>query len=73
MYEAELVLRCERPEIVRKSLEPDIKNDEQTTTSISSTKQAVKIKIKSKKINHLKAIINSYLALVNMLGEIEKV
>ena len=73
MYEAELVLGCTRPDIVMKSLEPDIKNDENSKTSISSTKQAVKIKIKSKKINHLKAIINSYLALVNMLEEVERV
>lgn len=71
MYEVQLVLTCSHPEIVRKSLEPDIKNDEYSTTSITHTKQAVKIKIKSSKLNHLKAIVNSYLALVQMLGEID--
>jgi len=71
MHEVELVIGCTRPEIVCKSLEPDIKNDEYSTTIMSSTKQAVKIKIKSKKLNHLKAILNSYLAVVQMLEEIE--
>ncbi|TAL47272.1 hypothetical protein EPN87_03335 [archaeon] len=73
MYEAELVIECAKPGIVAKSLQPDVKNDDISTTKISSTKQAVKINIKSQKLNHLKAIINSYLALVQMLEEIEKI
>jgi tRNA threonylcarbamoyladenosine modification (KEOPS) complex Pcc1 subunit len=73
MYEAELVLKCTRPEIVAVSLKPDIKNDADTKTSISSTRQAVRINIKSRKLNHLKAIINSYLDLVQMLEGIDKI
>jgi tRNA threonylcarbamoyladenosine modification (KEOPS) complex Pcc1 subunit len=73
MHEVQLVLECSRPEIIHKSLEPDIKNDEYSTTSISHTKHAVKIRIKSQKLNHLKAIINSYLAMVQMLEEVDRI
>ena len=80
MFEAELKLTCKNPELVKSSLEPDIKNDEDTQTVISVQTQGVKtterdknfvvITIKSKKLSHLKAIINSYLATIAMLNEI---
>lgn len=73
MYEAKLKIKCKNPEIVKRSLEPDIKNDEDSITKMKSGKNFIEISIKSKKLNHLKAIINSYISLINMLIEIEKV
>ncbi|MBI2545226.1 MAG: hypothetical protein HYW22_01330 [Candidatus Aenigmarchaeota archaeon] len=73
MYEASLKLKCTRPDAVRKSLEPDIKNDENTDTQMSVDGEFLLINVKSKKLNYLKAILNNYISLVNMLEEVEKV
>ncbi len=73
MYEASLKLKCTRPEAVKQSLEPDIRNDEIVQTEINVQEDSVMIVIKSKKLNYLKAVINSYISLVSMLEEVEKV
>ena len=73
MYEATLNLKCSKPEIVKQSLEPDIKNDETVETVINVENDSLVIVIKSKKLNYLKAVINSYISLVNMLEEVEKI
>ena len=73
MYEAKLRFEVVNPEFVKKSLEPDIKNDENTQTMIKTDKNFIDIIIKSKKLNYLKAIINSYISLVAVLEEVEKI
>jgi tRNA threonylcarbamoyladenosine modification (KEOPS) complex Pcc1 subunit len=72
-HEAVIRIKCKRPDFVRSSLEPDIKNNEDAQTEIKSDKDFVEIKVKSKKLNHLKAIINSYISLISMLSEVEDV
>jgi tRNA threonylcarbamoyladenosine modification (KEOPS) complex Pcc1 subunit len=72
MFEAKIRVECKNSEIIKKSLEPDIKNDEQSETEIKAEKDGVEIKIKSKKLSYLKAIVNSYLSLVSMLTEVDK-
>ncbi len=72
MHEAILRLECKRPEIVVKSLECDIKNDSDSQTTIKRDKNLVIINIKSEKLSHLKAIINSYLSIVAALKEVEE-
>lgn len=78
MYEANLKLACKNPVLIKKSIEPDIKNDAETQIVIKVIKAGeglktdegfIEIRIKSKKLNHLKAIINSYIALISMLKE----
>lgn len=77
-FEMVLKLACKNPETVKVSLEPDIKNDKISQTEIvphcetKTNKNFVEIKIKSKKLSHLKAIVNSYLNAVAMLNEVEK-
>ena len=73
MYEAVLTLKCSRPKIVKQSMEPDIKNDENIETIMSVENDSLKIVIKSKKLNYLKAVINSYISTVNMLEEVDKI
>lgn len=73
MYEANLKLKCSHPELVKKSLEPDIKNDENVETVLDVEDGFLTINIKSKKLNYLKAVINSYISLVNMLEEVDKI
>ena len=73
MYEAVLNLECSKPELVKQSMEPDIKNDETVETILSVENNSLKIVIKSKKLNYLKAVINSYISTVNMLEEADKI
>lgn len=73
MYEAELKIKCKNPLYVKESLEPDIKNGKDVKTEIEATKSFLVLKIKSKKLSYLKAIINSYIGLISMLVEIDKV
>jgi tRNA threonylcarbamoyladenosine modification (KEOPS) complex Pcc1 subunit len=72
MFEAKVKIECKNPDLIKKSLEPDIKNDEQSETVVKAEKDGIEIKIKSKKLSYLKAIINSYLSLVSMLIEVDK-
>ncbi len=72
MFEANLSFECENPETIRKSLEPDIKNDKYSTTEIETKKGLLTVKIKSEKITHLKGIVNTYISLVNMLIEADR-
>jgi len=69
----EVILRieCKKPEFVKKSLEPDIQNSEEVQTEIRTDKSFVELTIKSKKLSHLKAIINSYISLISMLEQAE--
>jgi tRNA threonylcarbamoyladenosine modification (KEOPS) complex Pcc1 subunit len=72
MHEAILKLECKNPEIVMKSLEHDIKNSLESNITITKDKKSVIISIKSEKLNHIKAIINSYLSIVAALKEVEE-
>ena len=73
MFEANLKLKCSRPDLVKQSLEPDIKNDETVETILNVKNDVLEIVIKSKKLNYLKAVINSYISTVNMLEEVDKI
>ena len=73
MYEAILNLKCSKPNLVKQSLEPDIKNDETVKTTMNVKDDVLEIVIKSKKLNYLKAVINSYISTVNMLEEVDKI
>lgn len=72
MHEVRLRLACNNPEIVKKSIEPDMTNTEDTSVEISACDGFVEISVKGKKLSHLKAIINSYLSIISALDEIEK-
>lgn len=73
MYETNLKISCENSELIKKSLEPDIKNTEDVHTEIIAKPNLIEIRIKSKKLSYMKAIINSYLSIISMLTEAERI
>jgi tRNA threonylcarbamoyladenosine modification (KEOPS) complex Pcc1 subunit len=70
--EATLKIECKDPEIIKKSLLPDIQNKRGINVDLSTDKNNLIIKIDTKKISYLKAVINSYLSLVKTLKEMEE-
>lgn len=71
MHTAVLRLHCKDSQILKKSLEPDVKNDENTKTDLKAGKNFLQVTVRSKKINHLKAVVNSYIAFVDMFERAE--
>ena len=70
--QAILKIECKDPEIIKKSLLPDVKNKKDIKIDLSTDKNNLTIKIDTKKISYLKAVINSYLSLVKTLKEMEE-
>jgi len=69
--QATLKIECKNPEIIRKSLLPDVKSKKDLKINLKTDKNNLIIKIETKKISYLKAVINSYLSLVKTLKELE--
>ena len=69
MHEVELRFECKNPAAAKKALEPDVKDDDDAQTELKVEKAALRIRLKSKKLSLLKAIINSYISIISMLGE----
>jgi len=67
-----LEIPCSDPKLIKKSLEPDAVKGK-VKVSLSTTKNTLKIKIECEKISHLKGVINTYLSLLKMLLEVDKV
>ncbi|MFH8080772.1 MAG: KEOPS complex subunit Pcc1 [Candidatus Aenigmatarchaeota archaeon] len=57
-------------EKIRKSLEPDAKNDENVKVKFKNTKNKLWIEIQGTKTSHIKGIINSYLTLIDVINKI---
>jgi len=70
--QATLKIECKNPEVIKKSLLPDIKERKNLKINLRTDKNNLIIEIESKKISYLKAVINSYLSLVKTLKELEK-
>jgi tRNA threonylcarbamoyladenosine modification (KEOPS) complex Pcc1 subunit len=70
--QAILKIECKDPEIIMKSLLPDIKEKKDLKINLKTDKGNLVIEIESKKISYLKAVINSYLSLVRALKELEE-
>ena len=70
--QAVLKIECKNPEIIKKSLLPDIKEKKDLRIDLKTDKDNLIIEIESKKISYLKAVINSYLSLVKALKELEE-
>ena len=68
---ATIRIECKNPEIVRKSLLPDVQNKKDLKVDLNTEKNNLIIEIETKKISYLKAVINSYLSLVKALKELE--
>ena len=69
MHEVELRFECKNPAAAKKAIEPDVKNDNDAQTELKVEKAALRIRLKSKKLSLLKAIINSYISIISMLDE----
>lgn len=72
MFEFKIKIPCKRPRIVVESLLPDVKSDKYSKISLRSGKNFVELHVKSTKVGHMKAIVNTYISLVNTLEEIER-
>ncbi len=68
---ATIEIECKNPEIIKKSLLPDIKDKKDINIALRNNKKNLIIEVETKKMSYLKAIINSYLSLVKMLKELE--
>ncbi len=68
---ATIEIECKNPEIIKKSLLPDIRDKKDINISLRNNKKNLIIEVETKKMSYLKAIINSYLSLVKMLKELE--
>ena len=71
MFSAEISIPTKRSKTIVESILPDIKNDKNNKIRLSAKKGRIVIKIKSKKLNHLKSIIVSYIDLIKTLEELE--
>ena len=72
MFEFSIKIPCRRPKIVIESLRPDIKNDIYSRISLHAGKNFVEVRVVSSKVGHMKAIVNTYISLVQTLEEIER-
>ena len=70
--QAILRIECKDPQIIKKSLLPDVEEKKDLKIDLSTNEKDLIIKIESKKISYLKAVINSYLSLVKALKEMEE-
>lgn len=69
--QATLKIECKDPEVIKKSLLPDIESKKDIKIGIKTDKKNLIIQINTEKISYLKAVINSYLSLVKGLKELE--
>lgn len=72
MFEFRIKIPCRSPKIVAESLKPDIKNDKYSKIKIRAGKNFVELQVASSKVGHMKAIVNTYISLVQTLDEIDK-
>ena len=72
MFEFKIKVPCKRPKDVVESLRPDIKSDRYSKIRLAAGKSFVEIHVVSSKIGHMKAIVNTYISLVQTLEEIER-
>ena len=71
-FEFKIKIPCSKPKLVVSSLAPDIKNDKYSAVKLNPGKDFVQLDVKSTKIGHMKAIVNTYISLVQTLERIEK-
>ncbi len=72
MFEFKIKVPCRRPKDVVESLRPDVKSDRYSKIRLVARKGFVEIHVVSSKIGHMKAIVNTYISLVQTLEEIER-
>lgn len=70
--EAVLKIPCKNPNIILKSLKPDIEEKRGIKIDLKTDKNNIIITINTQKISYLKAVVNSYLSLVKTLKQMEK-
>lgn len=71
MYSAIISIPSNKSKIIVQALLPDIKNDKNNKIELIANRKKITIKVKSKKLNHLKSIIVSYIELIKTLEELE--
>lgn len=71
MFEFSIKIPCKKPGLVLSSLKPDLKSDKYTNVSLRAGKNFVELRVRSSKVGHMKAIVNTYISLIQTLEEIE--
>jgi tRNA threonylcarbamoyladenosine modification (KEOPS) complex Pcc1 subunit len=66
---AEIEIECKEPEIVLRSLEPELENTRKFSIDLKASNNKLIITIESKSLSGLLAGINSYLRLVKVAKE----
>ncbi|MCD6477294.1 MAG: hypothetical protein J7K26_04035 [Candidatus Aenigmarchaeota archaeon] len=66
-------IECKNPDIIIKSIKPDIDQNQKFDVNINNDKDKIIIEIKSPEISGLLAGINSYLKLIRTSIEIQEV
>ena len=72
MHEARLTLECKKPDAVAESIMHDAKEDSSSRVDVKIGEKSVTISIRSGKLGHLKAIVNTYISLVAALNDVEE-
>jgi len=70
---AEIEVDCENPEMVIKSIEPDMDKNNKFEVKLEAKKDKIEIKIKAKDTAGLLAGINSYLRLIKTTKDMEEI
>lgn len=72
MFEFSIRIPCRRPRAVAESLRPDLKRDAHSTVSVKAGRGVVEIRVRSSKAGHMKAIVNTYMSLVQTLEKVDR-
>ncbi|MDD5417170.1 MAG: KEOPS complex subunit Pcc1 [Candidatus Aenigmarchaeota archaeon] len=69
---AEIIIDCKDPEIIIKSIKPDMDVNGKFDVELKKEKNALKLVVESKDMSGLLAAINSYLKMIKTLKELEE-
>lgn len=69
---AEIEIECNNPEIVLKSLKPDMEKSEKFDVNLKVKENKIKMEIKAEDFTGLLAGINSYVRLIKVASEVLK-
>lgn len=72
MFEFKIKIPCKNSKIVVESLVPDLKRDKYSKIILKPGKNFVELHVKSEKVGHMKAIVNTYINLISTLNKIDE-
>ncbi len=70
-FKFKIKIPCSEPKIIVESLIPDIKKDKYSKINLKFGKDYIELFVSNSKIGHMKAIVNTYISLIQTLQNIE--